>query len=1529
VFQSTVATYVGSDTNGVSDVFVRDRDAGTTARVSITSGGAQANGASDTPSISADGRYVAFTSVATNLVSGDTNSARDIFVRDLSASTTTRVSVSSSGVQANGKSDWPRQAGAYTVFESSATNLVSGDTNGVTDVFIRNGVANSTARVSVATSGTQGNGISLFPAVTPDGNYVVFSSKATNFVTDTNGTDDVFIRNRTAGTTTRVSVSSSGAQANGSSLVPSISDDGRWVGFQSSASGLVSGDTNAATDAFVRDRTTNTTTRVSLTSSGVQGNAGSSAPWVSGDGRKVVFYADASNLVSGDTNGVADIFVRDRALGKTERASVTPSGGEGQGLVGYYPHISADGRFPVFDTTAKLVVADLNSTPDAYIRDLGPGEASTTIPREQTYGLSSVHATDPSGMQSDPVNSATGSFTTQVTDAKLAGIGRPFEFSRSYNSLDGGWTDMGQGWTHTFSAALTIQGNGDVRLRAEDGQQAMFIKQPDGSFVGAPGVRSTLALVAGKYELTRHDQAVDVFDSAGKLLELRDRNGNKQTLTYDPSNRLLKVTDTAGRVVDFTHNDIGVLTKIALPDGRAVNFTYTPGGRLSSVQDLRGGITTYTYTPAQLTKIVDQNGHTVVENVYGADGRVIEQTDALGKKSTFSWDSATQTSVMTDPRGNKWTDIYYNNALVKRIDPLGNTTTYGYDTDLNAATITDPRGNTTTMTYDDRGNLLKRVAPAPLNYEEVFTYDSRNNLLTAEDPRGNTTTFTYDIQGNLTSIEDAASATTSFAYDTKGLMTSATDARDKTTTFTYDTSGNRTETSTPLGYRTTMGYDSAGRMTSRVDPRGNVAGADPGPFTWTYTYDAADNLQTVTDPLGNATSHTYDAAGQRSALTEDDVQVAAYAYSDRGELTSVTAADGSVTSYTHDAARNLVTRTDANNHTTTYAYDAASRLTDVTSPTSQHWRYEYDPAGNRVEYTNARGQVLTSSYDEINRLEALDYSDPSTPDVTFSYDAAGNRTQMTDGAGSETYSYDAVNRLSSVTRGTSTFAYQYDPTGNVTQRTYPGADPIAYGFDDDGRLATVTDTGGTTAFTYDAAVNLTTKVLPVSNGYTEMRSYDLAGRLLEVRHEKSGNTLAFAQYTRDRRGNPTEVVTQVGTTTYSYDERSRITSACLAPCGPANAIAYEYDGVGNRTAETREAGTTTYEYSAADQLTSTSGLNGPTSYEYDADGNETGSGQSTFAYDQANRMLTASVGNVAQSYSYDGEGKRVTVSGSNAVRFDWDRNHAVPLLTEELEPSGSFLRRYTYGNGLLSMTTGTTSHYYHGDGTGSVAALTGANGDAEWSYTYEPFGATNSADQLDPTAPNNPMRFTSQYLDSTEIYHLRARQYDSNVGRFLSLDPVVDRADNALVASYVYVNNRPTVLVDPSGAFCLFGGEPGGACRGASVVRVSLRVGSVILGVASIVAAPFTAGGSLAWLPVAFSLASIGAIATAEGLTPGPCRSDRVVYQIGLGVVGGAIAGGVGESWRYAALGTSAGIFAGSFLPITCTGTSQLATNTK
>ena len=342
--------------------------AGVTTRVSSTSAGVAGTGPSDDSWATSGGRYVGFSSEASNLVPGDTNFAEDVFLRDRSAGTTERISVATDGTQGVYPSVRPRISadGRYVVFESLSPNLVPADTNGRTDIFLRDRQSRTTVRLSVAANGTQAAGTSTNESISPDGRFVTVTSDAPNLVPgDTNGLSDVFLLDRRTGGLTLVSTNQAGQQGNSSSDSGIVSADGRYVVFESGASNLVPGDTNDVLDIFVKDMQTGAVRRVSVSNAGTQLAEGGSTPSVSEDGRYVTFIGQPMSEDS-------QVYVRDLTLRKTTLVSVGADGRPGD-FGAYGATISGNGRYVAFTSGATTIVPGSPPFFNSYVRDLTTG----------------------------------------------------------------------------------------------------------------------------------------------------------------------------------------------------------------------------------------------------------------------------------------------------------------------------------------------------------------------------------------------------------------------------------------------------------------------------------------------------------------------------------------------------------------------------------------------------------------------------------------------------------------------------------------------------------------------------------------------------------------------------------------------------------------------------------------------------------------------------------------------------------------------------------------------------------------------------------------------------------------------------------------------------------------------------------------------------------------------------------------------------------------------------------------------------
>ena len=378
-FWSDANDLIPSDNNNTGDVFVRDRQTNETVRVSIGNGNVESNNATfNQIGISHNGVLVTFASDASNLVDGDNNNVTDVFVFDRGVGAMARVSVSSAGEAGDNASTNPIISGDGTkvVFRSAADNLVPGDTNEQPDLFLFDRTVQQIARVNISSANGQADAESATSTATMSDNgvFVAFDSIATNLVAnDTNGVGDIFFRDRGALVTSRISVSTNGTQANGASWAPAMSGDSRYIAFTSDASNLVPDDTNGKADIFVHDRVTGETVRVSVASDGTQANGSSTSPSTNLNGRYITFWSDASNLVPGDNNNQPDIFVHDTVTGITTRVSVSNDFVEGNGASAQFHMISSDGNFITFESvSSNLVANDTNNSNDIFVARGGP-----------------------------------------------------------------------------------------------------------------------------------------------------------------------------------------------------------------------------------------------------------------------------------------------------------------------------------------------------------------------------------------------------------------------------------------------------------------------------------------------------------------------------------------------------------------------------------------------------------------------------------------------------------------------------------------------------------------------------------------------------------------------------------------------------------------------------------------------------------------------------------------------------------------------------------------------------------------------------------------------------------------------------------------------------------------------------------------------------------------------------------------------------------------------------------------------------
>ncbi|WP_405388003.1 DUF6531 domain-containing protein [Streptomyces sp. NBC_01102] len=973
-----------------------------------------------------------------------------------------------------------------------------------------------------------------------------------------------------------------------------------------------------------------------------------------------------------------------------------------------------------------LTGTDGSSSPGGTTSPLVEAFYTPDIPGAQA-GICTCYA---QAHRADPVNTATGMFFEQLTDASLVGPGVPLALERTYRSDSATAGLLGRGWATPFDSKLTVA-TGKVTYQADDGASFVFTQNSDGTYKAPAGSAAKLVKGTSDYILTTPDHTKRTFTSGGQLVSVVDKAGKGLNLTY-ASGKLASVKDAAGRTTTFTVGADGLLSKVALPDTTSVSYGYT-GGLLTSVADPAGKTSSYAYDAnKRLSSYTDPAGGKV-SNTYDTAGRITSQTDQNTKTTTFTWDGSRE-SHTTAPDGGVWTDVYSGNVLMSTIDPYGKSITYDYDRNLRPVGVTDQRGNTTSMTYDSAGRMLTRSSPSGLGYKEIWTYDTSGNITSHTDGRGNQTTYAYNTSNQLTTTTDPLGGTTAYTYTTLGAIQTVKTPRGKVTTYGYDTAGNRTSVTTPLGEKATFTYDAAGRILTKTDPRGNVTGADPAAYTTRYAYDGRGLLSSATDPLGRTTSYTYNGAEQLLTAKNPEGGTTAFAYDDAGHLTRTTDAAGKFVTRTYSAAGHLASETDAAGNKTTYTYDKVGRpLTSVSprgnvggaDPAAHTTNYAYDAAGNSTKVTGPTGAFTTTTYDSINR--PLVNTDQLGHTTGYTYDANDNVTKVTDAAGKTTLSvYDKNNRLTSSTNQLSkTSTYTYDDDGNLLSSTSPLGNKESWTYDDDGRQATAVNPRGnttgaspaqyTTTYDYDPSGNPTAVTDPLGN--VTRTEYDAVGKVTR-------STDA------DQRA-----------TAYSYNKLDQLTTV-TAPGGAATT--YGYDTVGNVTGRTDANNhVTTYGYDAAHRLTSvTDPLDRATTYAYDADSNPvkvtTPRGTTTrtydarglvtkidysdttpdvtLGYDDAGQMTARANAKISEDFVYNAVGDLTKTRG-----FAYTYDAAGQMLTRKYSDGNTI--GYTYDNDgrTATMTADGATTTYTSDAAGNLTRTALPNTETE-ERTYDRAG---------------------------------------------------------------------------------------------------------------------------------------------------------------------------------------------------------------
>lgn len=1415
------------DTTYLPRVFVHDRETGTSERVSVSTGGAWSNDQSLNTAISGDGRFVAFSSLASNLVPGDTNGDEDVFVRDRLNGTTQRVSVTSTGAQVNGFSWAPSISGdgRYLAFVTER-RLVPNAPDWSFEVYVRDLMTGSIEWVSRTASGGPGNYSSERPSISDDGNLVVFESGASNMVAgDMNGGPDIFLRNRSAGTTTLISANSSGFPGDQGSYLPSISGDGSTVSFETFATDLIAGDTNGVVDVVIGHLGAGQLNFLSVGTDAQPGDEGFDAlgPSMSKNGRFVAFESDAPDLVDVVVGPGTHTYVHDLFLGVTR---LLTSDGEPQPWwwQSNSPSLDDSGRYVSFSTNAPLLPPNSGT----YIKDLGP--APYPIRATELYGEPLAWSNDCPcrGEAGDPVNTWSGNEHFALPGLGASGRGPGVGFSLSYNSLDGARSgSVGHGWTHSYDLRLVDDAAGSKTIVQENGSTVTFLPDGAGGWEAPPRVRATLVTGPnGSFVFTRKHFETFTFDGAGALVSVADQFGNATTLTYS-AGLLSSVQDSAGHALSFTWSNGRISTVTdsrSVSDGgpRSVSLSYDPAGDLVSYTDVGGGVWTLGYDGAHRLTSVQRPRHAgsavAVTMHYDAAGRQDWQEDELGRRTSFFYDDPVVGATrVVDPNGDVHVDWYEEGRRVRVTDGYGTTeqadTYFTYDLGtLALEEMIDPSGQSWLYENDSAGNRTKTTDP--LGRTTTVTYDAFDQPTSITEPSGVITVFDYDpVNGRLESVTEADGTAVEGVVDLvygdlshPEDMTEVVDARGNSWMTTYDASTGAPVSSTdPESNTTSYLYNSIGWQTGVVAPAGNAPGATPADFTSTVEHDDVGRPLAVTNAEGETTTFSYDANGNLAWVEGHDGDRTTFTYNDADELVVEERPDSTTIGYTFGPSGLLDARTDAAGEDTTYTYSARGQVETSTDPLGRTTTYFHDLVGRLAAVQEPGGNCSTNTgcvsytYDVAGQLTDVDYSDPATPDASFTYDLDGLPATMTDGTGTSQWDWDERDRLVAFTDGTGTeLSYGYDLVGNQTEITYPGRQtPVTRTFDQANRLTAVTDwLGQTTTFAWDPNQNLDTVTFPMLSNNEDRYHYDRADRMTGIDWTHLGSSYASASYTRHDDGllaTAMEVGLPAGPSSFGYDQLDQLTDL------DGIAGTFTYDAADNLT---RTAAGATQTFDAANQLTAS----GAVTFSYDNRGNRVAaagpSGTTAYAYNQANQLT--GVGNIG--YVYDGTGllaartettvQPVLGPTTNVTTSTWDRSTPIPLLLTRTDSLG-FKTNIIYGPGnkpiaeinALGLTT-----WLHTDQLGSIRATTNQVGLTTSTHTYSPHGTETGS-----TGTHQPvLGWAGEQADpGTNLVYLRARWYDPETGQFLTRDPIEAITQDP----YGYAGNNPINATDPTGLF--------------------------------------------------------------------------------------------------------------------------------
>jgi len=892
-----------------------------------------------------------------------------------------------------------------------------------------------------------------------------------------------------------------------------------------------------------------------------------------------------------------------------------------------------------------------------FLNSDGAEKAGNTCPTKKD-------GAKPSGVnisKGQPVNVSNGNMWLSHMDYSLANPGEDLEVDRFYNSVIQTSGMFGYGWSTKFDERLVFINSQIVRWNRSDGKAIYFarrtVNDPYRPFSKVS--ESLIPNQDGTFSVKNQLGFERKFDSAGKLLQFRDRNNNVTSLTYNQSGYLTQATDTFNRNLFFSPNANGTIAQISDSIGTIAQYEYEPNSTvLKSTTYPDGSKYSYTYqtigNKTVLTTVKDALQNILEFHEYDSNARAITSERQNGvEKYTFAYQN--DFTTVTDALGNE-SKYYFTRGFgyerpIGKIEGVGccgsggsTNTVFGFDSDLNVKSKTDAidttTNRTTTSKFDSNRNKLEETDPLGTqkwtynSFGQVLTYKDRVDSLNS-DPAVTTVKNTYDSNGNLLTTKDALNNTTTYTYTSAGLPATVKDARNNTTTLTWDSQGRLIKIKDANNKETNFAYDARARVTSVTNAKNE---------TTTLEYDLHNRLKKVIFPDTNFTTYTYDLAGRRTGVTDPLGHSTTYAYDSAYRMTGIVDALNHATTFGYDLMSNVTSQTDSLQNVTNFEYDSFNRLKKVKYPlpvaggTRLEENYTFDLVGNTKTRVDTAGRTTTYDYDTSDRL--IKITDPMSQMTQFEYNARSQMTKVKDALNQEyTFSYDPLGRVLSETRAGTTRTFEYDSIGNRTKRT-----------DHAGRIS---------HYTYDV-LNRLTKIEygtnPGDGGIAKNYAYDELSRLVSAVNE--AGTVAFSYDNRNRLKTETDVFGHV--IEFGYDADSRRTSLKL-------------DGANHAT----------YAYDIADRLTGIT--------------NSSDSTTIGFGYDNGDRLTSRTYPNsVTTTYEYDGMSRLTRLKDVNTSTTLFDRQYSyntASQISQIVEPSLTRLFGFDNLDRLTSVTGGVTESY--------------------------------------------------------------------------------------------------------------------------------------------------------------------------------------------------------------------------------------------